>query len=49
VGWDGEGGDNGVGVVVSLEIVAEEIRALDIEQRAVQQLQLLGGMLGSGR
>lgn len=32
---EGESGDNGVGVVILLEVVAEEVGALDVEERAV--------------
>lgn len=49
VGGDGEGGDDGVSVVVLLGVVAEEVGALDVEERAVQQLQLVFGVLGARR
>ena len=34
-GGEGESGDNGVGVVVLLEVVAEEVGTLDVEEGAM--------------
>ena len=37
VGGDCEGGDDGVGVVVALEVAAEELVAFDVEEGAVEE------------
>jgi hypothetical protein len=37
---DSEGGDDGVGVVVAFVVLAREARALDVEERAVEGLEL---------
>lgn len=43
-GWDCEGGDDGVGVVVSLDVGAEEGRAFEVEEGAVEELEGFGWM-----
>lgn len=48
VGGDGEGGDNGVRVVVFFHVGAEEVGAFDVEEGAVQEFELRGGVLGAG-
>jgi hypothetical protein len=47
VGWDGECGHDGVRVVVALHVFAEELGAFDIEEGAVEELELLGGVVGA--
>jgi hypothetical protein len=43
----GERGDNGIGEVVALDVVAEEARAFDVVERAVEEFELFGWVVGS--
>lgn len=42
-----EGRDDGIGEVVRVTVVAAPVRALQLKQRAMQKLQLLGRMISS--
>jgi hypothetical protein len=47
VGREGKRGDDGVGVVVALDVVAEELGAFHIEEGAVEEFELGGGVVGA--